>query len=508
MPISKKMLSANTIQAGKIYLGLAIKPSKRLRAKCPEIAKLPTSLSSQNSECPKGSSKVVKPENTHNARAKFEKQAIPRRNIFSQSQGCISDGDAAIRNRINSENMLNNAVQIEIKCPAIGASNKHTTDNSNPVATPTKNIQNVTGRAIPTSTNVDAPNDNGYKVNLSPVSVIPLPEQGVLLQNENCNLPISTKVKAVVLVDGLSMTNEVPPHQHEEALKAIEDLRKADKDELHLRKQPNKHGSRYNKNYKIYDGDQYLGFLSAEPLKKTDRFLRLDFNPSKILRSGCKIVAQAIRSIIGVNATEVINRANITRLDIAVDLHGIEINKLLYFSSRPIDSCTFGKIFKHGKEIQYHQRMETQCIGSTDSDHNFVVYDKRAERIAKSKGKDDPGHEIVRVELRIKPRQAKGPSSNIKCSVQFDNIESFGNLFKKLGITEIPTPSKDDGQFALFVYAAQHVGTHTALALVKCSRKRGEYRKRLLGQAASCWKPDEYWARAIDAVKKTLASIS
>lgn len=490
MAIKVKNLSAPSSQRSKNHPALVIKPSKPLRAKSPGIADFLLSANEQSFESQQEISRPIKPRNTHNPRANLEKQAKPQRNSISESQRCISDGDAIIRNRQNSKFMQKNATHINAKSPAQRASNKQVVEHENSSAVTSK----------------EASNDNDYKDSPSLVNVTTLPKQGVLIQNENTNLPISTIVKAEVKVDRLSTTNDVPPHQHEEVLKAIQDLHKADKDGLHLRKQKNKHGSRYNYNYKIYCGNKYLGFLSVSPLKSTDRFIRLDFNPSKIRQSECKLVAQAMRSIIGMNATEIINGASITRLDIAVDLYNIDINSQLYFSARPIDSSTWGKIFKHGKEVKYI--LESQYIGASGSDHYFSVYDKRAERIAKSGGKDDPGHKIVRVELRIKPRQIKGTLSNSKCSVQFDNLESMDNLFQKLCITEIPVPDDDDGQFALFAYAAQHVGAHTALAMLKNQKKRAEYRKLLLGQASSSWQPEKYWARAIRAVRKTLASIS
>jgi hypothetical protein len=231
--------------------------------------------------------------------------------------------------------------------------------------------------------------------------------------------------------------------------------------------------------------------------------MRLDFNPNKIGRAGCKNVAQTLRCIIGANATDIINQANITRFDIAADLYGIDINDMLYFSNRPIDASTWGKMFKNGKEVQY--RLESQYIGSILSDLYFVVYDKRAERIAKSKGKDVPHNSITRVEVRVAPRIAKYEGS--KTSLQLNNLELMVNPFDKLSITSIPVPDADDGGFALFVYAAQHVGAQTALAMIKNSKKRAEYRKHLLGQAASCWTPEEYWKRAIIALRKALASL-
>lgn len=508
MAITKALLPACIGQPSKNFPNLISRPSKPLSRKQSQSVQLRVSARRHNSESQQGISRAAKPGNTRSPRANFEKPAIPQRNSLSESQCCISDGDAAIGNRINLIKSQKNAVHIAVKRPAIRASNKHSIVNSNPT---TKSTPNGTSKAIPIHISRDASNDNDYKENHSPVNVTTPPKEGVLLQNENTNLPISAKVKASIEVDRVSMTmiNAILSPQHkEEVLRAIEDLHKADKNGLHLKKQANKRGSRYSKNYKIYFGKKYLGFLSVDPLKRTDRFLRLDFNPSKIRRSGCKIVAQAMRIIIGVNAAEVINGANITRLDIATDLHHITINNTLYFSGRPIDSSTWGKIFKHGKEVEYHYRMESQYIGSIHSDQLFVVYDKRAERIAKSRGKDDPGHDLVRVELRITPRHAKDASSSSKCSVRFDNLAAMGNPFEKLGITGIPAPDNDDGQFTLFVYAAQHVGAQAALTMLKNSRKRADYRKRLLGQAVSFWKPDEYWARAIRSLKKTLVSIS
>lgn len=438
------------------------------------------------------------------SRVKDKQRPNPTRNNNSGSQPrLLVDGAANVKAR-KFDLPPTHTVDKGLQHHAFGASNKGVVP-SNEV---TSNTLPTPHSAPSTSTRNGASNDAHYEGD-TPLNVISPHESGVLLRNENRNLPTGSTVKAKVKIDRLSLTLAIPPYLLDDVLKAARDLCKAEKDELHLTKANIKKGHRYNKNYYAYDGNKKLGLISLEPLQtKSIRFMRVELNPDKIGREGCQCFSHALRSIIGVNATKTINAANITRLDIAVDLYAIDINSLLYFSARTTASSSWGKIFKRGNQVMF--RMGSQYIGALNSNLLIVAYDKRAEIIHSSKGEIIPGNNIVRVEFRIKPRQIKPGNSSAyaKCSVQFDNLESMGNPLQKLYITEIPAPKNDDGNFTLLVYAAQHVGAQTALALVKNPKKRAEYRKRLLGQAACCWKPEEYWLRAITAFRKTLQSIS
>lgn len=498
-----KMISPNySGLRNKSCQELTVKPSKPIRPIHTKLDKLPASARGLNSESQAKHSESAKSRISRNSRGETVIPPISKHQYISESQHTLSEDDASNKMGRNLKNTHKNAVKTKYMLPKKPASNK--------TVVPHNTIPTVTSETV-TITNEEASNDTNYEVTEAQPKIITLPIQGVSLPQENTNLTVSTKLKAAVKVDRLSITLDILSYQHDEVLKAAKDLCAVDKKgrhALHLRKQPNKHGSRYKQNYKIYNSNECIGFLSLDPLQSTIRFIRLDFNPSKIRRAGCKIVAQAIRCLVGSNATEVINGANITRLDIAVDLYGIDINSMLYFSAHTTDTCTWGKIYKCGKQVMY--RLESQYIGALKSNLRIVAYDKRAEIIKDSKGKIVPKKSIVRNEFRLKPRQikTKGSSSSCKCSVQFDNLESLGNPMQNLHIIGIPIPDKDDGHFTLLVHAAQHVGAQTALAMLKNSRKRAEYRKHLLGQAANYWKAEEYWARAIRAVKKTLASIS
>lgn len=463
-------------------------PSKPLLTNQPQSGKFIANSNiapSERSDKPNSMDKVRK---THVSSIKIIKPHMPTHKSNFECQGDFLKSGIPLADTMNTAKSLapNVITGLEV-CTEI-ASNKTVVHN--------------TVTTVDTPINGIASNDTNYAPSATPSNITTLPSLGVLSQ-ENTNLTASQEVKAKVKADRLAITSDVPPPQHEEVRNAASDMCSADKNGLHLRKQQSKHGDRYNHNYKIYDGKKYLGLLSLEPRQSAIRFMRLDFNPSKIGRESRKLVAQALRCLIGANTAEIISQSNITRFDIAVDLYDIDINDMLYFSSRPIHSSAWGKIFKNGKEVQY--RIESQYLGSTESDLYFIVYDKRAERIAKSRGKDIPHESITRIEARVTPRITKG---GVKTSLQLNNLELMNNPFSALSITSIPVPDADDGSFALFAYAAQHVGTHTALAMVKNPKKRSLYRKHLLGQAVSCWKSEEYWMRAIAALRKALTSLA
>lgn len=468
--------------------GLTRQPSKPLRTNQAHSGEFLPDSNAANSERSSKRPSAKNAKNTHVSRVEIIKQSITHKSL-SERQSVFLNTAIPPADTMNSSNTLASNANTDLEGRAEIASNKTVVHN--------------TVTTVDTPINEVAANDTNFKatpvINMMTQSI-----RGVLLPNENTNLLLSPTVKAEVKIDRLTITSGIPLHLYDLVRKAAEDMCAADRNGLHLRKQRNKHGSRYNLNYMIYDDIKYLGFLSLEPRQSNVRFMRLDFNPSKIGHTACKIVAQTMRCLIGADATEIIRQSNITRVDIAVDLYGIDINDMLYFSSRPIDSSSWGKMFKHGKEVHY--RLESQYIGSIKSDLYFKAYDKRAERITKSRGKDVPHKSITRVEAHIKPRITKLDGG--KTSLQLNNLELMVNPLNKLSITGIPVPGADDGSFALFVLASQHAGAQTALALIKNPKKRALYRKHLLGQAVSCWTPEEYWKRAIIALRKALVSLA
>lgn len=249
---------------------------------------------------------------------------------------------------------------------------------------------------------------------------------------------------------------------------------------------PREGGYRHSKAI-VFDNDckvlvQYSPRRLSEASRQTDRRrrpLRLEWNPAR-LREAPEYQAAFLAILRGWFRDALARemwRATITRIDFAADVRGVNLNRILVARS---DTTVKSSLYL-GREGQ----LESNYLGSKDSDLLYLLYDKRTERGGRVHG---GGFERTRIEVRIRE------------ALRISELLSFENPFAKLTLREwrrleICSNENSQHQWVWFFDSCKLRGLEAALNSIRDPRARRGWRRRVAEiESPEWWRPEEIWA--------------
>ncbi|MPS29140.1 MAG: hypothetical protein E2576_24110 [Alcaligenaceae bacterium] len=242
--------------------------------------------------------------------------------------------------------------------------------------------------------------------------------------------------------------------------------------------------ARYHFAYTIplYGGRSAL--VQVAPRDDRMNFLRFEFNPSNrgpahehplLLVSG--IICGAWPSF-----ARALDQARINRLDFAIDIYGIHIDRL------GIHHPTRSTFSSHYERDGHTTGM---YLGKRTSKRYVVIYDKT--RQARERHARILRGERTRVEIRAADM---GPLSA---------LSDMPNPFASVALFVYPLHSEEAYGYAHFLDSCRYRGAQAALHLIRNRRTRAQYRAWLTERCGpSWWSPEEIWAQRMDALRRAL----
>lgn len=110
--------------------------------------------------------------------------------------------------------------------------------------------------------------------------------------------------------------------------------------------------------------------------RKNHRLGKLSFNPARFTRKELKAFFHWLKNIIGVKGQEVIAKANVTRVDVALDVVGVPTNALLLDQPKSGEmKIILNRLRKNTYMYEVNQTVGTMSIGPSNSSKT-TVYDK------------------------------------------------------------------------------------------------------------------------------------
>lgn len=241
--------------------------------------------------------------------------------------------------------------------------------------------------------------------------------------------------------------------------------------------------SRYHFAYTILLAGGRSAILQAVPRGARMNFLRLEFNPNNkgIAQEHPFSLLAGIIQPAWPGFIPALENANLNRLDFAVDIHGVHIERI---GIHHVARSTFSEIFyRDGRTTGVY-------LGKRTSKRHVVIYDKKRE--AREHGRILRG-ERTRVESRTMDVGS------------LSALPDMPNPFASLTLSLYPPCNQTGHIHAHFLDSCRHRGAQAALYLIQNRRTRAEYRAWLSeAYSPSWWRPDDIWAQRMDAVQRAL----
>jgi hypothetical protein len=209
--------------------------------------------------------------------------------------------------------------------------------------------------------------------------------------------------------------------------------------------------------------------VSAAPRNPDQKFLRLEYNPSRITTSEAR---SYIDFILPGGYQQMVDTGTVTRIDLAVDINGGKPDDFIIFASKIRRTSAY---YKNGTESYY--------LGDKSSSH-YVIYDKTAEIKKRNQKKTIPDpvpdHPVTRIERRCKNR------------VYFTQLHEIENQFTRLTLSSMLTVPVTGEIDRLFMDSVRYRGATDALKLCSPST-RLRIRESLKKAQCDFWKPEDIW---------------
>lgn len=227
--------------------------------------------------------------------------------------------------------------------------------------------------------------------------------------------------------------------------------------------------------------------IQTTPKKKQNRFMRFEFNPTKLGKAGMQFFREELDGLFGghYSYSNIITEGHITRLDIASDFVGVTMNDLLVRSIKP--GITMAFLGKAGVlESVYPSKP------NKDEKSPNKVYDKKQEQWSKGNTLEFGGIPHLRAEIRA------------ETDLRVPDLHKLKNHFSKLDIIARAaiTPPEEEHHWRFFFDSCRVRGIKGALDQLPEHLKE-PYVMALEGAARAFWKPDKIWSYWPDEFKKS-----
>jgi len=205
------------------------------------------------------------------------------------------------------------------------------------------------------------------------------------------------------------------------------------------------------------------------------RRIRLEFNPSKLGFDGLKDMHAILSTMMDGGWQLFVNHGRISRVDVAVDLMGVRMTKLMVVPPKAVVSQTWNS--SKGKLLTYQW-------GKVKGSYT-QIYNKTAEMQAR--GLPVSGPQVTRFERRLKQPACKS----------LTKLAELENPFAGFVLTTTMPQAPAGGPpyvWPLFCDSVSVRGLHAALQLLP-EHKRPVYKKQFAKAAPDWWDPDAIWAQ-------------
>jgi len=221
--------------------------------------------------------------------------------------------------------------------------------------------------------------------------------------------------------------------------------------------------------------------LQVGPKKKGLSYtLRLEFNPTALGKPGIAFLKQQLEALVldGLSFAKVMTDGRVTRLDVAVDIVGVNISDLLV------------NVQTSGKQHWYYSangKQETGYFGIVKGDNNakWKAYNKRQQL------KDTTETPVA---------QADGGLSHTRLEYTYTPMKPLpllGDLPNRFTEVSVAYPTAPKGikhhDWAFFVDSCSRRGEAAALALMPEGKTRNRYQNALKIAHAEFWRPAKIW---------------
>ncbi|MER2537776.1 MAG: hypothetical protein ABTQ26_00910, partial [Azonexus sp.] len=236
--------------------------------------------------------------------------------------------------------------------------------------------------------------------------------------------------------------------------------------------------------------DDYDGDGESEPdidiyaVTDSRRPFRIEWNPAQLLEVPeyqAAFVA-IMQEWFGDALESEISNANITRIDLATDIWGININDII---AARADTTVISSGYGRDGLIQ------TIYLGGKNTDLRFVLYDKRQQL----RGIVRAGQQArTRIEARIKQR------------LTFESLRTYQNPFERLTLREVSElifgyRGNSPHHWDWFVDSCRQRGGEAALDLIRNSRtRRAWHNKVAMRDAPTWWDAQALWRGLREAI--------
>lgn len=300
------------------------------------------------------------------------------------------------------------------------------------------------------------------------------------------------KHKAYILkpkIDKISITYAVNDIEDQKGIKTL--LWNAVKDESspHFQNAVFKKGSpkRYGTNVNLIDPTSKKSVLiQADPNKAGNRFLRFEFNPSKLGKTGMAFFRDHLPEFLAQHYTykSIAEDGRITRIDIACDLIDVPMAMLVYQGGKPKKQIVY--IGENG-EIETIYPAKKSATKPSD----VKMYDKKQERL-------DKGHN---------PQYGQVPHTRLEVRKEtilpIAKLAKLQNPFKKIAIFAPGggEPPEQDHHWKLFFEICRIKGIQAALNILP-KELQSEYESALKKAKSEFWRPGKlwsFWSKVLDA---------
>ncbi|WP_143028338.1 hypothetical protein [Burkholderia orbicola] len=238
--------------------------------------------------------------------------------------------------------------------------------------------------------------------------------------------------------------------------------------------------------------------------------ISVEMNPSKLEHGDAEHFHEVMERIVGRSYNGMLRRAVLSRIDFAVDILHVRLDRMLISYSGAQQFTVFGKTV-NSKGI-----VETCNFGSEKSDYITAVYDKNLERrhravtaIAKYGRKNEPltanfikqldelhcAPPVVRVEVRGKKLNGLALHDIVKLTNRFSRF-----MFADLDAGSSPLPPKLETEF---ISLCRDRGVKAALEHYKGTPEVRKINAFWRSRRASWWNPEPMMEQACSALRSS-----
>ena len=222
--------------------------------------------------------------------------------------------------------------------------------------------------------------------------------------------------------------------------------------------------------------------IQVVPRAERMNFLRLEFNPNNRGRAEEHPFSLIMSLLCSAwpDFTDALESARLNRLDFAVDIHGVHIDRLgIYHNTR----SAFSKQFERGGHTT------GIYLGKRTSNRQVVVYDKKRE--ARECHNLILRGERTRVEFRVTDIGS------------LSALTDMLNPFSSFTLLLYPPCDRTEHDRIFFLDSCRYRGAQAALHLIQNRRTRAAYRAWLSETcSASWWRPEAIWDQRMDALQR------